>query len=105
MFEFDLIQYGLIVLCLMVAGEVISHKLKAIVPSLLVSSVLFILLVWCKIIPTDLIKTSGLTHLIAIAMMFIIIGMGLSLNLKELLANWRVVALAALSYLGQTRDL
>lgn len=102
MFEFDIIQCGLIVLCLMVAGEVIAHKLKAIVPSILASSVLFLLLVWCKIIPSDLVSTSGLTHLTAISMMFVVTGMGASTNPEELLDNWRVVALAAISYIGQT---
>lgn len=86
----------------MVAGEVIAHKLKAIVPSILASSVLFLLLVWCKVIPSDLVTTSGLTHLTAISMMFVVTGMGASTNPEELLDNWRVVALAAISYIGQT---
>lgn len=102
MFEFDLIQCGLIILGLMTAGEVISHKLKAAVPSILVSSVLFLLLFWCNLIPQDLIAASGFTHLSTIAMMFIVLSMGLSIDPKELLANWRVAALAAFSYIGQT---
>ena len=42
MFEFDMIQCGLIVLCLMVAGEVISHRLQAIVPAILASALLYL---------------------------------------------------------------
>lgn len=102
MFEFDLIQCGLIILGLMTAGEVISRKLKAAVPSILVSSVFFLLLFWCNIIPQDLIAASGFTHLSTIAMMFIVLSMGLSINPQELLKNWRVAALAAFSYIGQT---
>lgn len=101
MFTFDLIQCGLLVLGLMVAGEVISHKMKAVIPSILASAVLFVALLWSGILPKDLVETSGLMHLTTIAMMFTIIGMGASLNLQELLANWRVVVLAASSYLGQ----
>lgn len=102
MFEFDLIQCGLIVLCMMVAGEVLSHRLKAIVPAILISALLYLALLWCKILPPTLIQDSGLTRLTTIAIMFTIIGMGTSTNPKDLLDNWRVVALAATSYIGQT---
>ena len=102
MFDFDLIQCGLIVLFLMVAGEVISHKLKAIVPSILASAVLFLILIWTNILPASVIQDSGLIHLTTIAMMFVILGMGISTNIQELVANWRVVALAAISYILQT---
>lgn len=101
MFTFDLIQCGLLVLCLMAAGEAVSHKLKAIIPSILASAVLFVVLLWSGILPENLIEDSGLMHLTSIAMMFTIIGMGASLNLRELLDNWRVVALTAISYFGQ----
>lgn len=102
MFTFDLLQCGLVILCLMVIGERISRRLKAAVPSILVSSVLFLLLFWCGIIPQDLIAASGFTHLSSVAMMFIVLSMGLSINPKELMDNWRTAALAAVSYLGQT---
>jgi len=102
MFEFDLIQCGLLVLFLMVLGEVISHKLKAVVPSILASAVLYLILVWSHILPASVIQDSGLIHLTSIAMMFVILGMGISTNLLELLTNWRVVALAALCYICQT---
>ncbi|MBQ8184686.1 MAG: hypothetical protein IJ036_02745 [Lachnospiraceae bacterium] len=101
MLTFDLIQSGLIVLALMAAGELLAHRLRGIVPAILASSVLYIGLLWSGILPADLIQTSGLTHLAMIGMMFTIIGMGTSLKLDELLENWRVVALAAISFVGQ----
>lgn len=102
MLEFDLVQCGLIVLFLMTAGEVISHKLKAVVPSILASAVLFLIFVWSGILPSSVIQDSGLIHLTSIAMMFVILGMGISTNITELLSNWKVVALSALCYVGQT---
>lgn len=102
MFEFDLIQCGLIVLLLMVAGEVISHKFKAVVPSILASSVLLLILIWTNILPANVIQASGLTHLTSLAIMFVILGMGISTNPRELMENWRVVTLAALCYVAQT---
>ena len=102
MFTFDIIQCGLFVLALMVAGELVSQRLKAIVPAILASALLYLLLLWTDVLPNTLIKDSGLTHLTTIAMMFVIIGMGASTKPKELMTNWRVIALAAISYVGQT---
>lgn len=102
MFEFDLIQCGLAVLFLMTAGEILSHKLKAAVPAILISAVLFISLIWTGIFPSTVIEDSGLTKLTPVAIMFTLIGMGASTNPKEFLNNWRVVVLAAISYILQT---
>ena len=102
MLTFDLIQCGLAVLLLMTAGEILSHKTKAAVPAILISAVLFITLVWTGIFPSTVIETSGLTQLTPVAIMFTVIGMGASTNPRELLNNWRVVVLAAVSYIIQT---
>ena len=101
MFEFDMIQCGLIVLFLMVLGEMVSHKMKAAIPAILVSALLYMGAVWTGIVPNTLVRTSGLTTLTGIAMMIVILNMGATINIKELMANWKVVALAALSYFAQ----
>lgn len=101
MFEFDMLQCGLIVLVLMVLGEIVSHRMKAAIPAILVSALLYLGAVWTGIVPNTLVQTSGLTTLTGIAMMFVILNMGASIDLKELMANWKVVALAAISYFCQ----
>lgn len=101
MFEFDMIQCGMIVLFLMVLGEIVSHQMKAAIPAILVSALLYLGAVWTGIVPNTLVKTSGITTLTSIAMMCVIINMGASINLQELMDNWKVVALAALSYFVQ----
>ncbi len=99
MFEFDIIQSGLIIAALFVLGEVISRKLKAIIPAVLVSGILFMALLWGGIIPKDLVERSQLGVLMPVGMMFIILSMGCNTSLREMAANWRVVLLAAVSYL------
>ncbi len=99
MFEFDIIQSGLIIAALFVLGEVISRKLKAIIPAVLVSGILFMALLWSGIIPVDLVERSKLGVLMPVGMMFIILSMGCNTSLRELAANWRVVLLAAVSYI------
>lgn len=101
MFEFDMIQCGMLVLLLMVLGEIVSRQMKAAIPAILVSALLYVGAVWAGIVPNALVRTSGLTTLTSIAMMFVIINMGASTNPKELLENWKVVVLAAISYFVQ----
>ena len=38
MFEFDVIQCGMLILFLMVLGEIVSHRMKAAIPAILVSA-------------------------------------------------------------------
>jgi len=99
MFEFDIIQSGLVIAALFVLGEVISRKLKAIIPAVLVSGILFMALLWSGIVPGDTVERSKLSVLMPVGMMFIILSMGSNTSLKEMIANWRVVLLAAVSYL------
>lgn len=101
MFEFDMIQSGLWVLIIMAVGEALSKKMKAMLPSLMTSSVLFLILTWSGIVPSTIIEDSKLLAFSSVIMMFIVIGMGISMNPKELIENWRVVALSAICYIGQ----
>ena len=98
MFEFDIIQSGLVIAALFVLGELISRKLRAIIPAVLVSGILFMALLWGGIIPQDLVERSQLGVLMPVGMMFIILSMGCNTSLREMAANWRVVLLAAVSY-------
>ena len=102
MFDFDIVQSGLVILVLMAVGEVLSKKMKAILPAILVSGVIYLALIWAGILPADIVSTSGFTGLITIAMSMIIIGMGASTNFAELKANIRVVAISAIVFIIQT---
>ncbi|MCQ2558511.1 MAG: hypothetical protein MJ135_05250 [Oscillospiraceae bacterium] len=101
MFSFDMVQSGLVVLILMAVGDILSKKLKAIMPSILISGVIYLGLMWSGILPTDLVQSSGFSAMVSIAMSFIILGMGASTNFAELKANIRVVALSALVFFVQ----
>ena len=83
MFEFDMIQSGLWVLIIMAVGEALSKKMKAMLPSIMTSSVLFLVLTWSGIVPSTIIEDSKLLAFSSVIMMFIVIGMGISMNPKE----------------------
>lgn len=101
MFEFDLVQCITVLLILMVVGEVVSRYMKAAIPAILVSALLYLVLVWSGLVPRDMVQMSGLPNLTGVAMACVIVNMGASTNPKELRDNWRVVALAAISYFIQ----
>ena len=81
MFEFDIIQSGLVIAALFVLGELISRKLKAIIPAVLVSGILFMILLWSGIVPGDMVERSKLGVLMPVGMMFIILSMGSNTSL------------------------
>ena len=54
-FSFDMIQSGLVIAALFVAGEWLSARLKAAIPSFLAAGLLFLILFWSGILPADLV--------------------------------------------------
>ena len=97
-FSFDLIQSGLIIAALFVAGEWLSRRMKAAVPAFLAAGVLFAALLWSGLLPADLVDRSSLRSLISLGILFVILSMGSTTNFRQLAASWRVVVLAALAY-------
>ncbi len=97
-FSFDMIQSGLVIAALFVAGEWLSARLKAAIPSFLAAGLLFLILFWSGILPADLVARSGLTDMMSLGIMFVILSMGSSTNFHELAKSWRVVLLAAVAY-------
>jgi hypothetical protein len=101
MFEFDVLQSGLVFLLLLVLGEWVSRITKSILPAVLIAGLVYALCYWSGILPGGLLDSAGFSTLASGAMMLLIVHMGASMRLSELLANWRTVALSALSFLGQ----
>ena len=96
--EFDVIQSGLILLLFLAAGDFLSTLGKGILPSILVAGILYTGCCWAGIVPDGLTRLAGLSELAPISMLLLILHMGASMSLKELWANWRVVALATASF-------
>ena len=102
MFVYDMLQSGLVILVLLLAGELISRKMKAAVPAILTAGVLYLLLIWAGILPRDLVDRSGISSLSIVCITFVLTSMGASIRVRELIANWRVAALAAVTLICQT---
>ena len=88
-------QCCLTILLLLVAGEAVSRRMKGAVPAILVAGLLYVAGLWAGLLPAGLTETAGFTTFTPVAMMLVILGMGASTGFRQLLDNWRVVALSA----------
>ncbi|NFQ04045.1 hypothetical protein FDJ67_15665 [Clostridium sporogenes] len=89
-----------IVLLILTAGEFVSSKTKAFVPSVFVSAVLFLIGFW-TIMPKDIItKASFDKPIVYVSMYLLLVHMGTLMSLKELLSQWKTVVIALAGILG-----
>lgn len=80
-------------------GDILGVLTKAKLSAVFVSLMLFLVSFLTGIIPPDIIQRAELAGMGKWAMGFLIFGMGTSLNIKELIREWRTVVTAVLSML------
>lgn len=84
----------------MAAGDFVSDKTKAFVPSVFVSAILFLIGYW-TFFPKDIVNLSTLGQPFAgVAMYFLIVHMGSLMNLKELSAQWKGALISFMAVVG-----
>lgn len=82
-------------------GDIVSARTKAFVPSVFVAAALFVLGYWTGVIPLDLVSKTGLGNPLATVCMYVIIThMGTMMSIREMLAEWKTVAIAAAGLAG-----
>lgn len=82
-----------IIVAILVIGDLISTATKAIIPSVFVQALLFMVGFW-TILPKDIVTTSGFSNLALLAMYLLITHMGTMIDLKQLAAQWKTVVIA-----------
>lgn len=98
--KMDLITAVVCILAAMVAGEIVSMKTKAFVPSVFVTAVLFLIGYW-TFFPQDIVSTAAFGQPFAgLAMYFLITHMGSLMNIKELLSQWKTVIISIAGVFG-----
>ncbi|MDL2298249.1 hypothetical protein LJC40_03750 [Synergistaceae bacterium OttesenSCG-928-D05] len=82
-------------------GDVVSAKTKAFVPSVFVAAALFVAGYWSNFLPLDIVEKTGLGNPLAtVAMYVIIVHMGTMMSIRELISEWKTVAIAAAGLAG-----
>lgn len=85
---------ALTIVCVIFAiGDFISDRTHAIVPVLLFASVSFLILFWTGAVPTTLFTDAGLIPISTMMTGIFIVNMGTLLDLKQFVAQWKVVVL------------
>ncbi len=92
--------YFAIVLLIFAVGDVVGYLTKGKLSGMMI--VMFIVLVCflTDILPDDVIDQAGLTNLANLASGMILFNIGTTINIKQMIREWRVVAMAALCMLA-----
>lgn len=82
-------------------ADLVSTKTEARLPSLFTVAVLSIAGYWSGLIPTDLFALTGIsTALVYVVYYLQLANMGALIPLKEMLAQWRTILIAAAGLVG-----
>jgi hypothetical protein len=85
---------------LLLAGEVVSTKTKAFVPSVFVTAILFLIGYW-TFLPKNIMDIASFTGpVFTISMLLLLTHMGTLMSLKELMGQWRTIVIALAGLVG-----
>ena len=90
----------MIVLIVFALGDIVGKITKGKLSGMMVGMLLFLAGFLTKLIPADIIDQGGLTALSKLAIAMVLFNMGTTLNVKQLIEEWRTVLMAALCMLA-----
>ena len=90
----------MIVLIVFALGDIVGKITKGKLSGMMVVMLLFLIGFLTKLIPADIIDQGGLTALSKLAIAMVLFNMGTTLNVKQLIEEWRTVLMAALCMLA-----
>lgn len=90
----------MIVLIVFALGDIVGKITKGKLSGMMVVMLLFLVGFMTKLIPADIIDQGGLTALSKLAIAMVLFNMGTTLNVKQLIEEWRTVLMAALCMLA-----
>lgn len=90
----------MIVLIVFALGDIVGKITKGKLSGMMVVMLLFLVGFLTKLFPADIIDQGGLTALSKLAIAMVLLNMGTTLNVKQLIEEWRTVLMAALCMLA-----
>ena len=90
----------MIVLIVFALGDIVGKITKGKLSGMMVVMLLFLVGFLTKLFPADIIDQGGLTALSKLAIEIVLFNMGTTLNVKQLIEEWRTVLMAALCMLA-----
>ena len=90
----------MIVLIVFALGDIVGKITKGKLSGMMVVMLLFLVGFLTKLFPADIIDQGGLTALSKLAIAMVLFNMGTTLNVKQLVEEWKTVLMAALCMLA-----
>ena len=90
----------MIVLIVFALGDIVGKITKGKLSGMMVVMLLFLVGFLTKLFPADIIDQGGFTALSKLAIAMVLFNMGTTLNVKQLIEEWRTVLMAALCMLA-----
>ena len=88
--------YLMVVVVIFAVGDLIGHFTGGKLSGMMMVMLLFLVAFLAGWIPADIIDQAGLTQLASAATGMVLFNMGTTINIKQMVREWRVVAMAAL---------
>ena len=91
----------LVLIAYLAIGDFLSLKTKAFLPSIFVFTLLVLLTAWGGLIPSNIFELSGaVSALTGVTALMIVVHMGTSMSISDILSNWRVAIMGILAIAG-----
>ena len=91
--------YLMVVVVVFAIGDMIGHFTNGKLSGMMMVMLLFLVAFLAGILPGDIIDQAGLTQLAQAATGMVLFNMGTTINIRQMIREWRVVAMAALCML------
>ncbi len=92
--------YFMLVVLMFALGDLVGVLTKGMFSGMMVTMLLFLVFFLTGVFPADIISQAGLTQLGNIAIGMVLFNMGTTINYKQLIREWKTVALAAICMLA-----
>lgn len=90
----------LIISVILAFGDIVSIKTKAMIPSVFIASIIFLVGFWTKI-PANILELSGIgKDLIYLFFYLLLVHMGTLISIKELIRQWKTIVIALCGVIG-----
>ena len=89
-----------ICLVLYAIGDIVSVKTKGLLSLVFVLCVVMLIGFWCGL-PTDIVTTAGIAPLGKVSASLLVVGVGTTMNTKELICQWKTVIASFCCCAGQ----
>ena len=90
----------ILILATLAIGEIVSIRTKAIIPSVFITALLFLVGYW-TIFPANILEVAGFgPSIIQVSMFLLITHMGTMISVKELIAQWKTFAISIIGICG-----